>query len=306
MTSPAPVETEKLLDIDSDLKAVEVALGSHLVSAEGRPERLLAAMRYAVMGPGKRLRPRLALLAARACQGDSTCAIPAACAVELIHAYSLVHDDLPAMDDDDLRRGRPTVHRQFDEATAILVGDALQALAFEALAVGISDSDRAARCCLELATTAGASGLVGGQADDLAAGNEIASDDVNQRLAHLHHIHSRKTGRLIVASLRLGAIASGGSETEIKGLTKFGESLGLLFQVTDDLLDTGGNATVVGKQVGKDAGRGKLTYPGLMGIDASLDYAKELSNEAITALDIFAEEAEPLRQLTRQILTRDR
>ena len=306
MTSLASIETKKLSDIDTDLQTVEVMLQSHLVSAADRPERLLAAMRYAVMGPGKRLRPRLALLAARACQGDVASALPTACAVEMIHAYSLVHDDLPAMDDDDLRRGRPTVHREFDEATAILVGDALQALAFESLAVGIADADKAARCCLELATCAGAGGLVGGQADDLAAGNELSSDATEERLAHLRHIHNRKTGRLIVTSLRLGAIASGGSEPQIEALTTYGQALGLLFQVTDDLLDTGGDATVVGKQVGKDAERGKLTYPGLMGTEASRDYAKELAAEAATALKDFAEEAEPLRQLTRQILTRDR
>ncbi|TWT99759.1 Farnesyl diphosphate synthase [Botrimarina colliarenosi] len=289
----------------ADVQAIEGALSQALSDAPGRPPRLLEAMRYAVLGPGKRLRPRLVLTACRACGGDPADALPAACAVEMIHAYSLVHDDLPAMDDDDLRRGRPTVHRQFDEATAILVGDALLALAFETLVWPPTPVQVAAPACRELAHAAGPAMLVGGQADDLS-GAEAAPDDRDAALAHLEAIHRRKTGAMINVSLRLGALCASAKPQQLSDLTAYGDALGLLFQVTDDLLDVAGDESAVGKRVGKDQQAGKLTYPVLLGVEASRAYAAEMADRAVAALASFGPPAEPLRRLTRQILERDR
>lgn len=285
----------------SDFAAIEAALEAALAPGLGRPERLMEAMRYAVLGPGKRLRPRLALLAARACGGTVEAALPGACSAEFVHAYSLIHDDLPAMDDDDLRRGRPTVHRQFDEATAILAGDALLALAFETVASGPTGADG----CLELARAAGPAALVGGQADDLA-GTAAAPSETADALAHLEQIHRRKTGAMINVSLRLGALSAAAEEAQLAALRAYGDAVGLLFQVTDDLLDATGDEAAVGKRIGKDSDAGKLTYPGLIGLQASRDYAVRLAEQAVTALAAFGPEAEPLRTLTRQILGRDR
>ncbi|TWT41595.1 polyprenyl synthetase family protein [Botrimarina hoheduenensis] len=270
-----------------------------------RPARLMEAMRYAVMGPGKRLRPRLVAYAAQACGAKIQDALPAAAAVEFIHAYSLIHDDLPAMDDDDLRRGRPTVHRQFDEALAILAGDALQALAFETLATRLADPRVAARACAELAAAAGPGGLVGGQVDDLA-GAEAAPPETEARLLHLRRIHARKTSALITVSLRLGAIIAHADKPTIDRLTRYGQAIGMAFQVTDDLLDAQGDQAAVGKRVGKDLDRGKLTYPSLLGVEASQTHAAQLIATALDSLDTLAGCAEPLRSLARQILGRDR
>lgn len=286
---------------NDDLPVIEEALAEALGPGAGRPEGLMEAMRYAVLGPGKRLRPRLAVLAARACGGSRGAALPGACAAEFVHAYSLIHDDLPAMDDDDLRRGRPTVHRQFDEATAILAGDALLALAFETVAGGPTG----AAGCLELARAAGPAALVGGQADDLA-GAQRAPAETPAALQHLEQIHRRKTGAMINVSLRLGAMSAGAGGEQIAGLTSYGDAIGLLFQVTDDLLDATGDEAAVGKRIGKDSDAGKLTYPGLIGVEASRDYAGKLADQATAALGGFGPEAEPLRDLSRQILQRDR
>jgi geranylgeranyl diphosphate synthase, type II len=288
-----------------DLRSVECALSEALSDAPGRPPRLVEAMRYAVLGPGKRFRPRLVLMACRACGGDPADAVNAACAVEMIHAYSLVHDDLPAMDDDDLRRGRPTVHRQFDEATAILVGDALLALAFETLVWPPTPVQAVASACRELAHAAGPAMLVGGQADDLL-GAVAAPDSTEAALAHLEAIHRRKTGAMITVSLRLGGLCAGAKPPQLAALTAYGDAIGLLFQVTDDLLDAVGDEAAVGKRVGKDHEAGKLTYAGLMGLEASRAYAAELADRATTALESLGPAGEPLRELTRQILLRDR
>lgn len=293
-------------EIDAaNLVAIEEALSAALSEKPGRPTRLMEAMRYAVMGPGKRLRPRLVLLAAEACGGEREAALPSACAVEFIHAYSLIHDDLPAMDDDDLRRGLPTVHKRFDEATAILAGDALLALAFEVLTGPDTPADVAASACHELAHAAGPAMLVGGQADDLA-GAEAAPTQTEAKLTHLEAIHRRKTGAMINVALRLGAMTAGAKPDQLKALSDYGDAIGLLFQVTDDLLDAAGDEAAVGKRVGKDAEAGKLTYPNLIGSDASRDYAAVLAEKADQALEGFGPPAEPLRQLTRQILQRDR
>src|SRR5262245_2471938 len=247
---------------------IEGKLDAALKPQDGLPAELLAAMRYSLLAPGKRLRPLLVLLAHEACGGGATDPWPAACAVEMVHVYSLIHDDLPAMDDDDLLRGLPTCHKKFSEATAILAGDALLTLAFQVLAEAYPSATGAA-CCADLARAAGAAGMVGGQADDLSwEGGE-------RTLAELEFLHARKTGALIGSCLRLGARVAyarhpgGVPRTVLELLDGYGRALGLAFQITDDLLDVTGAAEEVGKRVGKDAARGKLTYPGLLGVEES-------------------------------------
>ncbi|MEM9364926.1 MAG: polyprenyl synthetase family protein [Planctomycetota bacterium] len=244
---------------------IEEALQSAASWGDGCPDRLGDAMRYALLAPGKRLRPAMALMAAAACGGSWTKALPAATAVEMVHAYSLIHDDLPAMDDDDLRRGRPTVHIQFDEATAILAGDALQAAAFAHLSKHVTESDTLAALVAELATAAGPTALVGGQADDLNA--ETLSPDVfdsaEQARAFLESIHRRKTGALIAAALRMGALSVGASAKQLDAISRYAHAVGLAFQITDDVLDHTSDPQTLGKRTGKDSGRGKFTYPTL-------------------------------------------
>lgn len=284
---------------------VEDDLANRLQFSSGCPDRLADAIRYAVLAPGKRLRPILALLAAKACGGDVAQALPAACAVEFIHAYSLVHDDLPAMDDDDLRRGQPTCHKKFDEATAILVGDALQPLAFETLATGITPPSTAAAACTALARAAGATQLVGGQADDLAgieASDATQQDNTLERLTAIHH---RKTAAMILVSLELGALTAGASDEQLAALAAYGEKFGQVFQITDDLLDAEGEEQQVGKRVGKDADRGKLTYPVLMGSDESRRLAEQLVEQAQASISCFDSSADPLRYLSQKLLNRD-
>jgi geranylgeranyl diphosphate synthase, type II len=279
---------------------VESALREYGRFGPGCPGLLAEAMRYSLLAPGKRLRPVLVLLAAEACGGALDAAMPAACAVEMVHTYSLVHDDLPAMDDDDLRRGRPTCHKVYGEATAILAGDALLALAFEVLARDIRPSSAAAACCAVLAQAAGPCQLVGGQADDLAG------VDGNDGLDALLAIHRRKTGAMIEASLRLGAISASADARQTEALVEYGRDLGLAFQITDDLLDVRGSEANLGKRVGKDAGRGKLTFPGLLGIDESARRATELIDQACQAVSGFGARAAGLDALARYVLERNR
>lgn len=297
------------------------------------PKRLTDAARYSLLAPGKRLRPTLVLLAAELCGGKRSQAKNAAVAVEAIHAYSLIHDDLPAMDNDDLRRGRPTCWRRFDEATAILAGDALQAFAFEVLATSEIKPSLVARCVAELARAAGPSGMVGGQADDVlwsavaasspgvsdlvasvlktafsdvgdeidgakrgekdAENNENAENNGGTTLddsvrdataAFLRKIHRRKTGALIVASLRLGALTAGASEATLKRLALFGYYWGQAFQISDDLLDAIGDEAKMGKRVQKDAEAGKLTYVSLFGVDETRRLLDECVSKAKMAL----------------------
>jgi geranylgeranyl diphosphate synthase type II len=239
------------------------------------------------------------LLAAEACGGDAQAALPAACAVEMIHAYSLVHDDLPAMDDDDLRRGRPTCHKAFGEATAILAGDALLTLAFEVLARDVRPAAVAARCCAVLAHAAGATELVGGQADDLAG--QFSAGGVEA----LEAIHRRKTGAMFLASLQLGGIVAGADGEQLHALAEYGRALGLAFQITDDLLDVRGDASTMGKRAGKDSDRGKLTFPGLLGIEESTRRATALVEQACAALRPFEPRAEGLQALAQYVLLRN-
>lgn len=292
---------------------IEPLLAATLANHPDVPARLAEAMRYAVLAPGKRLRPALVLWAARACAGGSEAeawraAAPAAVAVELIHAYSLVHDDLPAMDDDDLRRGRPTCHRAFDEATAILCGDALQPLAFETLAAGLPPA-AAGRACLVLARAAGAAALVGGQVDDLAAERGwVASPDAmstTEQVAWMERIHRRKTGALFRAALELGGLAVAADPEQLASLDRFGRAFGLCFQIADDLLDAEGDESAVGKRVGKDAARGKLTYPTVLGGAEARRRAMALADEAALAATELGEPAVELAALAHWIVKRD-
>ncbi|MCC7474686.1 MAG: polyprenyl synthetase family protein [Pirellulales bacterium] len=268
------------------------------------PAPLREAIRYALLGPGKRLRPRLVLMASEACGGQIEAALPAACAVEMVHAYSLVHDDLPAMDDDDLRRGRPTCHKVFGEATAILVGDALLARAFEILASDVRPPDVAARCCAVLGRAAGACALVGGQSADLASAE--APEDQRGSLAALKGIHARKTGALIRASLELGGLVAAASAEQLSALTGYGELVGLAFQITDDLLDVAGSQEAVGKRVAKDSDRGKLTFPNLLGYEASRSEAAKLIDAACGMIEVFGPRARPLDALAKLIVSREK
>jgi geranylgeranyl diphosphate synthase type II len=262
------------------------------------PTRLREAIRHSLLAPGKRLRPLLVLMSAEACGYDHTLALPAACAVEMIHTYSLIHDDLPAMDDDDLRRGLPTCHAAFDEATAILAGDALLAQAFEVLAGAPYSAGIRGACCLELAQAAGPRALVGGQADDLAA--EFQEGDIE----FLEHIHRRKTGALFIASLRLGGIVASALPEQLEALTTYGRALGLAFQIVDDLLDLHGETEAMGKRTQKDSHHGKLTFPAMLGVDESHRRATHLIHEACAAIEPFGTRAARLEALARYVLER--
>jgi geranylgeranyl diphosphate synthase type II len=284
---------------------VEAHLDAALQPAPGLPEPLREAMRYSLLGGGKRLRPILAILACEAGGGSAEAALPAGSAVEMVHTYSLIHDDLPAMDDDDLRRGRPTCHKQYGEALAILAGDALLTLAFQVLAEGYPAATAAA-CCRELARGAGMAGMVGGQVADLAWEKRGGT------LADLESLHARKTGALFRASLRMGAWAAqgerpGGPAAELlDALEGFGRCFGLAFQITDDLLDVQSAADRAGKRTQKDAGRGKLTYPGFLGVAESEARAQRLCDEAQQHLKPLGQAGERLAALARSLLGRDR
>ena len=266
----------------------------------GLPDRLLESMSYSLLAGGKRLRPVLVLLACECCGGERAQALPAACALEMIHTYSLIHDDLPSMDNDDYRRGRKTNHVVYGEALAILAGDALLTLAFEVVARDVRPPEVAAHCCLDLARAAGAVGMVGGQVADLEAEGKILGS-----LDELEAIHRRKTGALLECSLSLGARIARGTEEQRLALTQYGRCLGLAFQITDDLLDVRGTQVATGKGVGKDAARGKQTYPSLMGVEASQMRAELLVAEAVHSLAMFGERARPLETLARFVLDRD-
>ncbi len=292
--------------IDRLRPLIDAALDDYTKLPGNCPRRLREAMRYSLLSPGKRFRPLLVLMAAEACNGELQAAMAAAAAVEMVHAYSLIHDDLPAMDDDDLRRGRPTCHKQFDEATAILAGDALLALAFQTLAEMPSRPEIAARSCAVLARAAGPCRLVGGQADDMRGVSPADSSSTDERLQHLEAIHARKTGALISASLELGALAAGADGVRLEALEQYGRRLGLAFQITDDLLDARGDAAALGKRVGKDAEQGKLTFPGLLGVTESQAWAERLIGEAREALSPFNEAGEALSLLAQYVLERNR
>jgi geranylgeranyl diphosphate synthase type II len=297
-------------DLHDDLHArralVDGYLPRALAHAAGCPAGLHEAMAYSLLAPGKRLRPLLVLLACEAAGGSDEAALPATAAVEMVHTYSLIHDDLPAMDDDDLRRGRPTCHKQFGEALAILAGDALLTLAFQVLAEDYPPATAAA-ACRELARGSGAAGMVGGQVEDLAWEHRPSG-----ALADLEQVHAHKTGALFRACLRLGAVVAQGEQPGgpdpaiVEALDGFGRGFGLAFQITDDLLDVEGDAGQTGKRVGKDAGRGKLTYPGLLGPAESRARAAAVCRQAADALRPLGPAGWRLETLLAAVLNRDR
>lgn len=277
-------------------------------------------MSYSLLAGGKRLRPVLVLMACEACGGDSEAALPAACALEMIHTYSLIHDDLPAMDDDDYRRGRLTNHKVFGEALAILAGDALLTLAFEVVARDVRPASVAAACCADLAFAAGACGMVGGQVADLEAearstGGPPVIDLINDSDTNLHRraacateleaIHRRKTGRLIRSALTLGGRIAQADVATLGTLDHYGTCIGLAFQIADDVLDVTGSQDKLGKGVGKDADLGKLTYPGLIGLDRSRQMAQQLIDEACQAIAPWGERGRRLQAMAQFVLERD-
>jgi geranylgeranyl diphosphate synthase type II len=278
---------------------VEERLANYLRLDAGCPPKLRDALRYSLLSPGKRLRPMLVLAACDACGGDVRNAMPAACAVEMIHTYSLIHDDLPAMDNDDLRRGRPSCHVAFDEATAILTGDALIPLAFEIISKEVQPVETANRCVQELAHAAGASQLVGGQCDDLSLQHQVIG------LEALEAVHRRKTGAMFTVSLRLGCLCGSGNENQLMALSNYGENLGLAFQITDDLLDLVGDEAKIGKRTGKDSEQGKQTYPGLLGEVASRELIRSLAADAVSALVEFDEAGNKLRRFAEYVVSRN-
>jgi len=297
----APTETIAFTDVSRELRRqVDAALHGYTEYDADCPAKLADAIRHSLLAPAKRLRPILVLMSCQACGCECSSALPAACAVEMVHTYSLIHDDLPAMDDDDMRRGRPSCHAKFGEATAILAGDALLTQAFEAIATGIQPPAAAAHCCAELAQAAGASNLVGGQEDDLAA--EHAAGGLDQ----LERIHRRKTGAMIRVSLRLGGIVAEATPDELTALDTYGTKIGLAFQIVDDLLDLAGDAAKLGKRTGKDSTHGKLTFPALLGVDESRRRARQLIDEAKAALTVFGSRAADLESLADYVLNRDR
>jgi farnesyl diphosphate synthase len=280
---------------------VERAFDTRLPSAEQEPERLHQAMRYAALGGGKRLRPTLAYAAASAVGVTREHIDAAACALELIHTYSLIHDDLPAMDDDDLRRGRPTCHKAFDEATAILAGDALQTLAFQWLATDSANSFEARTRMIELlARASGSRGMVAGQALDLASEGETLDR------TRLETIHLHKTGALIQASVNMATLVKADFPAEQAGaLDAYARAIGLAFQIQDDLLDVEGQTEILGKQSGQDAAHHKATYPSLLGLEAAREEATRLVAEAHRCLSGFDAGADPLRWIADYIIARD-
>ncbi|MCG4454611.1 MULTISPECIES: (2E,6E)-farnesyl diphosphate synthase [unclassified Pseudomonas] len=283
-------------------RRVDAALESLFEAPPSELQRLYQAMRYSVFNGGKRVRPLLVYAACEALGGEPARADGAACAVELIHAYSLVHDDLPAMDDDDLRRGQPTTHKAFDEAVAILAGDGLQSLAFEVLADARRNPQSAELrldMIVSLTRAAGPAGMVGGQAIDLGSVGQTLDQ------AALEIMHRHKTGALIEASVHLGALASGVADPRaLSALHSYAQAIGLAFQVQDDILDVESDTATLGKTQGKDEANHKPTYPALLGLEQAKAYALELRDLALHALRPFDCAAEPLRDLARYIVER--
>ncbi len=280
-------------------KMIDDALKRYMPPSDVHPPTIHDAMTYSLFAGGKRLRPILTIASSETVGGGTDSILPFACAIELIHTYSLIHDDLPAMDDDDYRRGVLTNHKVYGEAAAILAGDALLTEAFRLMTDANVISALPPVAVLDVinnvAAAAGSSGMVGGQIVDLES-EEKAVD-----LSCVEYIHTRKTGALIIASVTTGAKLGGGTEEEVRSLSAYGEAIGLAFQIVDDILNVEGEEKLLGKSVGSDADRGKATYPGVLGLDSSKKRAQELIGKAVDVLDRFDEQADPLRMIARYI-----
>ena len=284
---------------EKDRGEVDAALDRLMPLAHTRPGSIHEAMRYSVMAGGKRVRPILCLESARIFSADVTAVLPIAAAIEFIHTYSLIHDDLPALDNDDLRRGQPTCHKKFGEAAAILAGDALLTLAFETLANAPIEPARLLAIVADVAAAAGTvNGMVGGQVADLEAGGRAVA------AADLEYIHKSKTAALICASAAAGAISGGASPEDVSRLKRFGEAIGWAFQVVDDILDVEESSAALGKTAGKDAAQQKATYPALFGLERSREFAAELEARALAELAVYGPRAERLRELAQLIVHR--
>lgn len=278
---------------------VDKQLDKYLALKDNPQGIIYEAMRYSVFAGGKRLRPVLMLLTCEMCGGDINEVLPFACALEMIHTYSLIHDDLPAMDNDDLRRGKPTSHKQFGEATAILAGDALLNKAFEVVSqYSGNNSDRAIKAINILAVSSGTEGMIGGQIVDMQSeGRKITLDE-------LRYLHLNKTGAIIRSACKIGAVMSGADSVKIKAVDEFSKNLGIAFQIQDDILDVTGTEAELGKPIGSDAEEGKNTYVSLLGLQKSKDMSEEYSKKAKQALDIFGEKANTLKELTDYLTDR--
>lgn len=281
------------------IELIDRRLDKYLECKDNPQSIIYEAMRYSVFAGGKRLRPVLMLLVCRMCGGDINEALPFACALEMIHTYSLIHDDLPAMDNDDLRRGQPTSHKKFGEAAAILAGDALLNKAFEVMSdYRGNDTARALKAMSIIARSSGTEGMIGGQVVDMISeGREITLDE-------LRYLHLNKTGAIIRSACAAGAVTAGAGDDEIRAVDKFAENLGIAFQIQDDILDVTGTEEELGKPIGSDAEEGKNTYVSLLGIERAEEMSKEYSESAKRALDIFGEKADTLKRLTDYLTNR--
>ena len=291
--------------LETKKKIVDDALDRFLPKEDCYPSVIFKAIRYSVFAGGKRIRPVLCLAAAETVGNESatTSVLPVACALELIHTYSLVHDDLPAMDDDDCRRGRATSHKMFGENIAILAGDALLTEAFHLLARRDLMENVPPQKLLdvigEIAEAAGYCGMVGGQVVDIQSEGKPVDAET------LHYIHTRKTGAMILASIRVGAILSGAGREELDALSRYGSNIGLVFQIADDILNVEGDSASMGKNTGSDASRGKITFPALIGLEASREKAGEIVEKALAEIEKFDRRADPLRMLAKYIVERN-
>ncbi|MBN2282530.1 MAG: polyprenyl synthetase family protein [Deltaproteobacteria bacterium] len=281
---------------------VDEALNERIPAGDPLSSSIFESVRYSLFAGGKRIRPILCMAAAEALGGDSELVLPVACALEMIHTYSLIHDDLPAMDNDDFRRGKPTNHTVFGENIAILAGDALLTEAFRVMSEPAGSplvpAERILAVIGEISRAAGFYGMVGGQVVDIISEGKAVDLDT------LSYIHEKKTGALITVSLRSGAILAGAGDTELAALTQYGGNIGLAFQIADDILDIEGDRDLLGKDTGADGVRGKMTFPALMGIERSREQARRLVEEALSVIASFDERAEPLRLIARFIIER--
>ena len=284
---------------EEDRVAVDVQLEKLLPSESAQPSSIHTSMRYSVFAGGKRVRPILSLESARIFEAEISPALYPGCAIEFIHTYSLIHDDLPALDNDDLRRGKPTSHKKFGEATAILAGDALLTLAFETIAAAPVAAERRVAMVTEIASSAGTvRGMVGGQVADLEGEGKPVSPEM------LEYIHRSKTAALIRASITAGAICAGAPADDVARLRRFGETIGWAFQVTDDILDVEESSAALGKTAGKDIAQQKATYPAVYGLERSHQIAKELADKGIAELDAYGERAGRLRTIAEFLVLR--